>query len=94
MKVTGFTIVNVVRPSNDRIQPPVHLFDVYKNFGGAYKELERLWGAQKKAFDETGSPYTSIQDGNTMRGLKYESQVGGTVLDMWVIKNISVEVIE
>lgn len=94
MKVQGFIVVNIVRPSNDQIQPSVHLSAVFKYFENARKEMERLWGAEKKAFDKTGSPYTSIQDGNTTRGLKYESQVGGTVLDMWIIKEVSVEVEE
>ena len=94
MKVQGFIVVNIVRPSNDRIRPSVHLSAVFKHFGNAYKEMERLWDAEKKAFDKTGESYASIQEGNTMRGLKYESQVGGTVLDMWMIKEVSVEVEE
>lgn len=94
MKVSGFIVVNIARPSNDQIQPSVHLSTVFKNFGDAYKEMERLWTAEKKAFDETNEPYTSLWDGNTMRGLKYVSQVGGIVLDMWIIKEVSVEVEE
>ena len=94
MKVPGFIVANIVVPSNDRIQPSLHLSDVFKNLENAYNEMERLWSTEKKAFDETGDPYTSLRDGNTARGLKYESQIGGTVLYMWIIREVSVEMEE
>lgn len=120
MRVRGFAVVNVTRKVNSKtlndpmynsgaatIPPGIHMNNIFKKFGDAYKEMERLWNDTKNFLRiyatsrerQEGTPYeepyVSFENGNTVRGLRYYSPSQDTeVVDMWIIKNISVDVEE